>query len=74
MDNHEFGHNAETDFGSAGSPIILIYSQKVIGIDKAKEMNREINYGSFIGELILYLAIFFEYEGWYLCKYFLISL
>ena len=52
LDNHEFGHNAGTDFGSAGSPIILINSSKVIGIHKAKDRDRQIKYGSFIGEMI----------------------
>ena len=52
LDNHEFGHNAGTDFGSAGSPIILINSSKVIGIHKAKDKDRQIKYGSFIGEMI----------------------
>ena len=57
LDNHEFGHNAGTDCGSAGSPIILINSSKVIGIHKAKDKDRQIKYVSFIGEMIKRIKI-----------------
>jgi len=47
----EFNHNADTDYGSSGSPVILFSNNKVIGIHK-KRGSGNYNEGTFIGELI----------------------
>ena len=49
LNDYEFKHNIDTEFGSSGSPIILFNTLKVIGIHKGGKKN--INYGSFIGEI-----------------------
>ena len=50
--NGEFSHDCPTDFGSSGAPIILVNSMKVIGVHKGGILFSNINYGSFIGEII----------------------
>jgi len=50
--NGEFNHNCPTDIGSSGAPIILVNSMKVIGVHKGGILFNNINYGSFIGEII----------------------
>ena len=50
----EFKHNIDTDYGSSGSPIILANTLKVIGIHKQGSLNENINYGTFIGEIFKY--------------------
>ena len=50
--NGEFNHNCPTDIGSSGAPIILVNSMKVIGVHKGGILFSNINYGSFIGEII----------------------
>ena len=47
----EFNHNADTDYASSGSPVILFSNNKVIGIHK-KRGSGNYNEGTFIGELI----------------------
>ena len=51
FNKYEFKHNIDTEYGSSGSPIILFNTLKVIGIHKGGDKNKEINYGSFIGEI-----------------------
>ena len=51
IDNYEFKHNAHTEAGISGSPIILPITLKVIGIHKQGHKNLPFNYGSFIGEI-----------------------
>ena len=53
LENFEFKHNIDTEFGSSGSPIILINTLKVIGIHKQMDKIEDppINYGTFIGEI-----------------------
>ena len=47
MNKHFIIHDCSTDFGSSGSPILLLSNFKVIGIHKG-EINRKINGGIFI--------------------------
>jgi len=54
LNNYEFKHNLDTDFGSSGSPIILHNALKVIGIHKSSDRMEAINFGSFIGEIFKY--------------------
>ena len=51
---YEFKHTASTDRGSSGSPIILYYNERVVGVHKAaiKSNNENANLGTFIGEII----------------------
>ena len=44
----EFKHNCHTDYGSSGSPIILVSTMNVIGIHKAGNEKEKINKGTFI--------------------------
>ena len=44
----EFKHNIDTDYGSSGSPIIILNTLKVIGIHKEGDKRLPINYGTFI--------------------------
>ena len=46
-----FFHNADTDEGSSGSPIILKDSLIVMGIHKGYDKNTELNVGIFIDEI-----------------------
>ena len=52
INNNEFIHTIDTDYGSSGCPIILSNTLKVIGIHKEGDKNEKINYGTFIGEII----------------------
>ena len=52
INNNEFIHTIDTDYGSSGCPIILSNTLKVVGIHKAGDKNEKINYGTFIGEII----------------------
>lgn len=47
-----FSHSLDTRKGSSGSPICLIDNQNVIGIHKAGDENKSINYGTFIGVVL----------------------
>ena len=53
LENFEFKHNIDTDFGSSGSPIILINTLKVIGIHKLidKMEDSPVGCATFIGEI-----------------------
>jgi len=54
--NYEFSHDISTDNGSSGCPIILLNNNinliQVIGIHKCANISRDINRGTFIGEII----------------------
>ena len=52
IDNFEFKHSIDTDYGSSGSPIILPNILKVIGIHKQGDRCENFKYCSFIGEII----------------------
>ena len=51
INNFEFEHNILTEKGSAGSPIILFNTLKVIGIHKHGYLSKNINVGTFIGKI-----------------------
>ena len=55
IDGFEFAHNISTDNGSSGCPIILLNNNinliKVIGIHKEGDKLKNLNYGTFIGEI-----------------------
>jgi len=44
----EFYHDINTEKGSSGSPIILLNTQKVIGIHKQADKEKKLNAGTFI--------------------------
>ena len=48
INNFEFFHDINTDFGSSGSPIILFNTLKVIGIHKQGDLDENLNVGTFI--------------------------
>ena len=54
--NFQFDHNIATDSGSSGCPILLLNDNinliKVIGIHKNGDLEKKINGGTFIGEII----------------------
>ena len=47
-----FYHNASTEFGSSGSPIVLENDDKVFAIHKGFDNNRRYNVGIFIGTIV----------------------
>ena len=55
INDYEFDHNISTDSGSSGSPIILLNNNinliQVIGIHKEGKNLKQINCGTFIGEI-----------------------
>ena len=53
INGNEFTHEACTDAGSSGSPVILISNSRVIGIHKGgnSDCDELINYGTFIGAI-----------------------
>ena len=55
IDNYEFVHNIPTDNGSSGCPILLLNNNinliQVIGIHKEANITKNINRGTFIGEI-----------------------
>ena len=51
IDNYDFKHSIDTEYGASGSPIIIPNTLKVIGIHKQSDKYEPINYGSFIGEI-----------------------
>jgi len=53
--NEHFYHNIDTQYGSSGSPIILLNTSYVIGIHKGADKERKLNVGIFIGEAINHL-------------------
>ena len=52
IDEFEFFHNMPTKEGSSGSPIILYSLLTVVGIHKQAYVDKKLNIGTFIGELI----------------------
>jgi len=67
INDYEFSHNISTEKGSSGCPIIKLDNNinliLVIGIHKASDSKKEINYGTFIGGIIDELkndSIFFQ--------------
>ena len=56
INNYEFTHTIPTDVGSSRSPILLLNNNinlvKVIGIHKYADYSKNLNFGTFIGELI----------------------
>jgi V8-like Glu-specific endopeptidase len=52
INNYEFEHSIDIEYGSSGSPIIILNKLKVIGIHKQGDKYKSINYGSFIGEIL----------------------
>ena len=61
MDDYEFEHNIPTDSGSSGCPIILLNNNinlcQVIGIHKEADLRKNVNCGTFIGEIFNINAI-----------------
>ena len=51
INKYRFSYNASTLSGSSGSPIVLFGKEKVIGIHKGGNENKEKNYGDFIGPI-----------------------
>ena len=51
IEDFEFEHTIPTDYGSSGSPIILLSINKVIGIHKEADNLKQINRGTFIREI-----------------------
>ena len=55
INNYEFYHNIPTDNGSSGCPILLLNNNmdliKVIGIHKEANITKNVNCGTFIGEI-----------------------
>ena len=52
MKNFEFEHNIKTYMGSAGCPIILFDSLKVVGVHKHSDKeDPTIKYATFLGEI-----------------------
>ena len=48
----EFRHDAATDEGSSGSPILLKNNLKVIGIHRGGVEEEKVNYGTFLFDII----------------------
>ena len=48
----EFYHDINTENGSSGSPVILFTTLKVIGIHKQGHLMKNINIGTFFGEIL----------------------
>ena len=51
INKYEFDHDIPTEIGSSGSPIILFYSEKILGIHKYGNEGKNINVATFIGEI-----------------------
>ena len=52
---NEFYHNINIENGSSGSPFILFTTLKVIGIHKQGHKTKNINIGTFFGEVLNYI-------------------
>ena len=50
IDGYEIEHSVSTDYGSSGSPILLLYNLKIIGIHKARY--KEYNRGTFMKNIL----------------------
>ena len=59
---YEFTHLAGAEKGSSGSPIFLKGTTEVIGIHKAGNKEKDLNYGDFIGPIIYSLKEELVYE------------
>ena len=57
INDYEFHHNTDQRVGSSGSPIISLNNSKVIGIHKGYDNCENINYATFIGEIIKEILI-----------------
>ena len=61
INDYEFEHNVATDNGSSGCPILLLNTNinlvKVIGIHKNADIEKNINCGTFIGEIFKEIKI-----------------
>ena len=55
IENNEFVHNATTESGFSGSPVLLENNKKVIGIHKQGSRINEENYGDFLGPVYDFL-------------------
>lgn len=51
IEEFEFEHSIETEFGSSGSPVILISNNLVIGIHKQTNIKNNNGIGTFIGAI-----------------------
>ena len=61
--NHNlFAHNASTQSGSSGSPIIIKDSIRVIGIHKGSSTDNSKNYGDFIEQIFNYFKNGLKYK------------
>ena len=47
---YNFTHYCSTEYGSSGSPILNLSNNKIIGIHKEREKNKEFNIGSFLSD------------------------
>ena len=50
--NYKFNHTLSTSSGSSGSPIILVYNERVVGVHFGCYGGEKYNSGTFIGEII----------------------
>ena len=55
--DNNFLHNTDQVYGSSGRPIISLNNFKVIGIHEGYDNYKEINYATFIGEIIKEILI-----------------
>ena len=56
VDDYEFDHDIPTDKGSSGCPILLLNNNmnsiQVIGVHKGANYSKQLNIGTFIGEIL----------------------
>ena len=69
IDKYEFYHNIPTKEGSSGSPIMLPESKKVIGIHKQADNEKNLNVGTFIGEIFNEIDLDNSKENQIVCIY-----
>ena len=50
IDGYEIEHSVSTDYGSSGSPILLLNNSKIIGIHKARD--KKYNRGTFMKNIL----------------------
>ena len=60
INENSFSHLTSTEYGSSGSPIFLKDSLNVIGIHKARDIEKEENYGDFISPIFKIINDFIE--------------
>lgn len=56
----QFEHSVDTNYGSSGSPVILIKNSMVIGIHKKRNKKKTNNIGTFIGSIFNDLDLEFK--------------